>query len=377
MKKKAIFSLAIIAWGIKYLDIFLNRILPNYFSENNLPLALKKFSIETWIYTFKEDQKHIEENENFKKLQLLSPTTIYVSTFSSGFKNSNKYDLKGHFQSLALRRALNENKTLLLFNPDTMIADGGINRCCELVSSGHKVVLVGELARASIEDALPVIFDKFYSESTKVLKISNRELMGVALKHLHPVAKHSFWKKGLFCTWPSFIYWKAGEKSLLAKYFHLHPIALDLSDINKKLPDTLMPDDGGLIEFLGIKNKDVYVVENSDEIACVELTSKNLNFADPIYSNTKNNTWFVFKWAMKAALKGHKRNFLKYNLYFNADEEVNWSLARKKAFRQTFTLRMLFLTMEVFLVIKQILKALGVGKLKRKLQRRSQKDVKI
>jgi len=377
MKKKPIFSLAIIVWGTKYLDVFLNKILPNYFSENNLPFALRSFSIEACIYTFKEDEKLIEENENFKKLQQLIPTTIYTSTFSEDFKKSNKYDLKGYFQSIALKKAINEKKTLLLFNPDTLIADGGINRCCELISNGYKAVLIGELARASIEDALPVIFDKFYSAKSRSLTVSNRNLMGIALNNLHPVAKHSFWKKGLFCTWPSFIYWKASEKSLLAKYFHLHPLALDLSDISKKLPDTLMPDDGGLIEFLGIRNKDIYVVEDSDEIACVELTSKNLSMEVPLYTHTRNKTWFVFRWALKSALKAHKQNFLKYNLRFNGDENVDWQHVRKKAFRQTFVLRMLFLIVGVFSFIKQILKALGMGKLKRKLQRLSQKYVKI
>lgn len=368
MKKTPIFSLAIIAWGSKYLDVFLNKILPCYFSENNLPLVLKKFTVETCIYTFEEDKKLIEENGNFKKLEHLMPTTIFGDNFSKSFEKSNKYDLKGHFQSLALRKAIREKKALLLFNPDTLIADGGINRCCELISNGYKTVLVGELARASIEDALPAILDKFYSFNTNVLNITNRELIEVAVKYFHPVAKHSFWKKGLFCTWPSFIYWKAGKSSLLAKYFHLHPLAIDLSEINKKLPDTIMPDDGGLIEFLGIKNKDIYVVENSDEIACVEFTSKNLSFSEPLYAHTKSNTWVVFKWSLKAALKGHRRNFLKYNLHFNTGEETDWPQTRRKAFRQTFALRMLFLVVEVLFFTKQTLKLLGFGKLKRLLR---------
>src|SRR5207237_10117487 len=76
-----------------------------------------------------------------------------------------------------------------------------------------------------------------------------------------------------FTTVPSAIYWRAG-RSILAKYFHLHPLFVDLAGAPQTAADDAGTVDGPLLRPAGVKRDQIYLVQDSDEIALIELSRR-------------------------------------------------------------------------------------------------------
>ncbi|HSX38030.1 MAG TPA: hypothetical protein VLE95_04285 [Chlamydiales bacterium] len=318
------FEIATIVWGEQYTKLFLDYLVPNYLSENNIPLASRRYAISSTIYTRPEDAEQIASHPHYRKLREFIDGEIVPLIDQKVLAPNNKYHAKGYCQSVAIKRAIESKKVILLLNPDSLISDGGLTKCCSLIAEGKKAVLVGELARTEIESVLPHLAP-FYNPQSYALTLPNRKLVELGVKHLHYVAKILFWHGEIFSQWPSIVYWRAGTNSLLAKFFHLHPLAIDLRNIRRKLPAILMPDDGGLIEFLGIRPEEIHPVTDSEEIACVELTSKTLFLENSMNYDAKKKPRGLLNFSFRYALPSHIDQFLHLNLRFQGDDAVNWS----------------------------------------------------
>lgn len=336
------FDLISIVWGESYLDIFLDILIPNYLSKNNIPSCSKLFHLISFIYTTSSGKEKILQHPSYLQLKKLIPVEILPVIDENSIKTANKYSVKGYCQSLAIKHAISRKTALLLLNPDSLISDGGLLRCCSLIGEGKKAVLVAELARTEIEAVVPDLQKNYFDAAKHCLTLPNRDLVELGIQNLHAIGRILFWERTPFTQWPSALYWTAGERGLLAKFFHLHPLAIDLREIHKSLPDILMPDDGGLLEYLGIAHRDVYPVTNSDEIACVELSSRYMDPLGSIPSQDSNKTLSLIKWALQATLISHRKNFSKLNFRFQSHEEINWKALERRVFLSTFWSQFVF-----------------------------------
>ncbi|MBI5346630.1 MAG: hypothetical protein HZB76_05775 [Chlamydiae bacterium] len=352
--EKIKFSIINIVWGNDYLDLFLNIIIPSYLSKNNIPFCSKIYDIQFNIYTAIEDVIKIKSHKSYLKLQEFVVINVFPIITSNLLKENNKYSVKGFCQSAALKKAAAEHTIALLFNPDTIISDGSLKNCCLIMEkSKKKSIVIAELARVEIESITPHLKAVFNSYENSI-SLSSRELVALSVQHLLPIGKVAFWEYNLLSTWPSFLYWKAGKNSILAKFFHLHPLAIDLREVNISLPETIMPDDGGLLEFLGIEEDKIHVVTDSDSILGIELSRKALFSAD-VSRQVFSKSWGVIKWSYSYALPSHQKNLLKFNIRFQSNENINWKKIETKVFWNLFFVRQGMFIIELSKTIRRMI----------------------
>jgi hypothetical protein len=94
-----------------------------------------------------------------------------------------------------------------------------------------------------------------------------------------------------------------------------------------------MPDDGGLIEYLGIRHDEIYPVTDSEEIVCIELSSKNLVIENSLNFDAKKKQFSLLRFSYKYTLPSHINQFLNLNLRFQGDEHVDWNQIEEMAAR--------------------------------------------
>ena len=331
----------VVVWGQSFLDMFLNTTIPNYLSPNNLPACSGYGSLAFQVYTRPGDLEFIRRHRSYQALANELETELIPALTPGLIEGRNKWDLKGLCQSMAIRDAQAQKAVVVLLNPDSLISDGGLATCCALIRKGNKAVLVLELARALKESAIPALRKEFYDTETNVLNLPNRRLVAIGVENLHPTGQILFWKDTPFSGWPSVMYWRAGRASLLAKSFNLHPLAIDLRDAIREVPTTLMPDDAGLIEWLGITRRSSHVVTDSDEIACVELSSIQMDREESVPSAERSRTFHVLSWARRHVLPGHRDNFSSYSIRFRGENGVDWDKIESQAKSDTRFLRLL------------------------------------
>jgi hypothetical protein len=137
---------------------------------------------------------------------------------------------------------------------------------------------------------------------------------------------------------PSCLYWRAARQSLVARYFHLHPLFVRLSRntvIPKRHTGTV---DSTLIEDAGVQMASCYVCEDSDEMAIVELTDASAMHIPTQWRPFKS--LFIYRWSRMWANERHVRNFLSHIFIFRGDEMIpNYAL--EKADDDTRLLRFL------------------------------------
>lgn len=329
------YNLVIPVWGKEYIYFFLETILPNWLSKNNLPKAVSLYRLSASIYTFEEDIELFQLHPHFLLLKTFLDVNFFFVEDRNLIKNS-KYFLLSYCQGLSWQRAFKEKEHLILMAPDCLIADGGIPKCCSLIREGHAVIMIAAINRANREKISEVLADQFYDQETYTTTISNRELVKLARSHLHPLSESAFWEARKMSVSPSPNYWEAGGGSFLGKFFHIHPIAINFSLIqkNKEIFSFLKKDtiDGKFIYKLGVREEEIYPITSSEEFAALELTCESLQWT--VVKEFRNKSFALARFAQSACVKQHRKKFLHLNFRYQMADDVDWIQIEKQAFKE-------------------------------------------
>lgn len=341
------YHLVSVVWGHSYLNTFLDLVLPTYLAPKNIPFLSQTRTVLSKIYTRPEDVSFIENHPHITKLKEFIPVQIIPFLNQQAVDQKNKYSMKGMCQAQALRDAAEQKACVFLLNPDSMVSNGDLETCCQLIEQGYEAILIGELARVEIESIRSDLLSH-YDPKFCCISLTQRESVSMGLNHFHKMGKKFFFNQLSTNPWPSILYWQVGKNSVLAKFFHLHPIAISMQHVKSTLPECLMPDDGGLIEFLGISQDKIHVIQDSEQLASIELSSQNLNPIEGLSEKTTDPFFHLLKWAFKYTLPSHKHHFCHLNLRFQGDEQIDW-VALEKTINQSLWLIKALLKTEVVL----------------------------
>lgn len=350
MEKK--FEIILIVWGKEFTNFFLNFLIPNYLSENNIPYCSKHYDIKIKIYTSPDDLDLIKSNKNFINLtQFIEAEILSVITDHLQRKINNKHSIKGYCQSLAIKEGIKSKTILLLYNPDTLISDGFIKHCCELTEN-YKVVKIFEFARCDKNKVAEFLLQNYSHKSSHYIHLTSRELVSLCMKYPHAYTKYLMVNKNQPSTyyWPSVLNWNFENKCIVSKVFHLHPIVIDLRSLNlkKELPEVLMSDDGGLIDFLGYKKNDIYIVSDSDFLIGMECSIEQFISDEQII--TKNKLLYIFNWARKRNCSiSDIENFLENFIYFKLQDNIDTKKINDMISKDLFLLNVLLFPPILFL----------------------------
>ncbi|MEI6242215.1 MAG: hypothetical protein WCP39_02280 [Chlamydiota bacterium] len=247
-----------VVWGEEFILTFLELVFPLHI-EN-----LKKIkNTSDWIYrifTTNTGKIEIENNCFFSELKTSGIVIEFIEMAEE--KGENKYRRMSKCHDQALEYAYNRKAGFFLLSPDTIFSNDAFANVLSLVESGKRAVFVASI-RLCKESFVKEW--KFFDVAT----MTSRDLVGLALQHLHPVTKSLFWGKNFLNTNPSHLYWKLGQDGILVRGFNLHPFFLWPRKPCSAIHTTI---DGEFVDQFEQNMDEVVVIEDSDEIAMFEVS---------------------------------------------------------------------------------------------------------
>ena len=251
-------------WGRKFLDLFLNLCIPNQLAPGNVPALPSGSRYRILTSAMHVDELHV--HPMVQALRAVIPVDIIVVDAIDRLHGA----ARGHELMIACHRqavadALDAGAALIFLSADFIFSDGSFATVVRQHRAGYRAVVnTGlRLAKESFLQSL--------DESTAgVAAPAGRELVRMALPHLHPHTQSMFADARSFRRFPVAVYWHVGNQGLLARCFSLHPLMVD--PIVPVLPKKSTIDCGYLNEACPDAAR-VHVVSDSDELQMFELTT--------------------------------------------------------------------------------------------------------
>jgi hypothetical protein len=294
-------------WGRVYTDLFLQVVLPNQLSAGNLLYFRDKPDSVTFkIYTTKADAEYMRTSPCYAQLTAAVPVEIV---------HLDDVDLSGKYTALtechrrAIRSADAAGAALVFLSPDAIWSDGTFKRVWELGQAGTRVVMVGSI-RVVKETFVPEYLAQHFSPDECSAGVPARELVKLAMRHLHPLTESLFWDSERFGLGPSHVYWRVGDDGILARCYHLHPLMVNPL-VRGLLPSSTV--DADYTPLACPDPQSLYVAEDSDEIAGFEISAREQfgNFKARKFS-AADTAFYARYWT-----QSHHRKFVRHPIRFH------------------------------------------------------------
>ena len=233
--------------------------------------------------------RYLAKRPDFTRLA----ASIKVQIIARSLDQGDPFDLLQNAHNLTIQRANSDGAAIIFLGPDFVMADGTLRRLLELRKKGYRAVhvLTPRLVAQSASTALKAHTGK---RTDGAIQLSPRELVRIGLEHIHPIEKNYFWTAGT-TNFPIHVYHKVNSKGFLANCFYLHPImvrprirgVLPMGTIDADFTDLSCP-----------RLTDSYVVTDTDEIACFELTRQEVEDTNSkVRPPFARNAWNLGRWA--------------------------------------------------------------------------------
>ena len=249
-------------WGREHLDLFLNLCLPNQLAPGNVP-ALPLGS----RYRILTRSIHVEELDAHSMVHILREQIpvdlVVVEALDRDFETARGHDLMIACHRRAVADAFDAGAALIFLSADFIFSDGSLAAVVRRHRAGYRAVVNTGL-RLAKESILGSIDESAAGGAAP----AGRELVRMALPHLHPHTQSMFADTDRFCRKPVSVYWRVGNEGLLARCLHLHPLMVD--PIISVLPSRTI--DGRYLEQACPDAARVHVVSDSDELQMFEFT---------------------------------------------------------------------------------------------------------
>jgi len=288
-------------WGTAYTRCFLDIGLRSLMSPGNLPGLASEPRNVIHLLTTAADLKVIEKSPVWNCAKQVAECLVDVIG-ADAVNVSNPHETMSVCHRRAIEAGDAAGAALMFYAPDVVIADGGMRTLVRLLAAGKRAVQVVGL-RMQKEEVVPLLLRDHIAADGTNLVISSRELMAMAMAHLHPLTKMHVDGMNEYDLMPQEIFWPAGKHGLVARCFHIHPLLVYPRVRNAPFSTTI--DDDYLRTACPDPN-DEYVVTDSDELCVFELSSMQRALIglrrQPDYRD-------VAEWAWSSARPHHLEHF--------------------------------------------------------------------
>jgi hypothetical protein len=250
-------------WGAGHVGLFLNVGLPSLLAPGNLPGLTSNPENRYLIYTQSEHEKDIRAADSYRRLAGI--LTVEIIPISKKIEVAHRTMSDCHGDSL--RRAQEVGAATVFIPPDCVWSDGSMVRLEALARSGKSVVHMSGI-RLDRDGVVPELADH-YSEGRAVLSLAARDLVGIGLRHLHPIARSHFFNEYEGGLMPANLAWSVGDEGVLLRCFHLHPLMVKPQGPLAEFKSTI--DDDLALRACPDSSRD-YVVTDSDELQVFEMS---------------------------------------------------------------------------------------------------------
>ena len=347
--------LQVSVWGKSYALTYLNTVLPSHLAPGNIECLGK--NDEYRVHTDLNTSKLLKLNNNFKVLKKKTKLKLMISKK----KNLSWADMT-RFHAETIKHSVKIKQGCVFLGADFIISSNTISFIKEQERHNIKLILCPGI-RTVKETTERVIKKRLIKNANP---ISNQELAKICIKNFHPITKSLDIKSKRFTTFPSMIMHRQSGAAIQA--LHSHPIYVNTSTFENKIFDSI---DGSFLSHFENKLEQAKLINSSNEILLVELSSKKKNLGLPSNSNyfKKRN---LYKFAASQCNKVHLARF--HNPYYLTTSDAFHASAERNLIRLHSLVIMFH---DVRLKIKQWIKTLSIKIISKILTKTLYKKTKI
>ena len=271
--QSAVFHAVTHVWGRGYLDLFLNVCIPNQLAAGNIP-ALPPGS----CYRILTRSVHVDELNAHPMVAALREhipvDVVVVEALDRGVDSSGAYDLMNACHRQAIDDALDADAAIIMLSADIVMSNDTLAAVVRRHREGYRMVAISGV-RLSKEPFLQAL----QRSPIPLTEFSSRDLVTLALPHLHRYTQTMFAGASAVCRKPVAVYWPVGDEGLVARCLSLHPLMIDPM---RRVSLTEGTNDGPYMARACPDLSRVHVVTDSDELQVFELSpEKNRALTGP------------------------------------------------------------------------------------------------
>ena len=259
-------------WGPRFVERFLTQTLPSILSPGNLPALCHGETVEYRILTEAADAIALRTHPLFRRLQSLLRVEFVLIDDVAG---AAKYDRVSQLHRLAMKGAAQSDIGLIFFVPDAIWSDGTLAEVKSIAKAGYQAIAM---------DGPRVVRRPFMSDLAAfrngdgIISVRSRELMELAIRHIHPNEAAWSWNSDLLHDVPFQLHWPVKGGGTLTRCFCSLPLYVrptrDISEFSGAI-------DFGLLDAVVDDLRAIYYCRDSDEMTVAtidELGFSSANF---------------------------------------------------------------------------------------------------
>lgn len=200
-------------WGDWHRGMFLDVNLPTLLAEDNLPALTTEVSCEYLIYTTSKDAVRLVRNGAYQRLRSLMPVKIELFTPS---KTRHPVDLHQDIWRVATEHARSRGAFILLMPPDVGWANGSFAQLRNALVAGKRAIFM-TYPRVVSETIVPAMQDGYLRGANEAMTISPRDMIALAITHIHPLMAAYARSASHFPIHPEMILWPIAEDGFLLR----------------------------------------------------------------------------------------------------------------------------------------------------------------
>lgn len=349
------YNLTTVVWGEKFVDNYINFIIPSLLAEGNIPYLKKKTKVFYQIFTSKYFVSLIKNSESFKELEgycdVHLDTDLIDELDKMGFKD--KREVVNICFSKGITIANKYSNPWVRIQPDVLQAKNNFVTLCSLIEKKYKVIFYPMGLK---------VYEKILNDLNKnykinnVLSIESFDLVYLSMKYAAKEEENKIFNNYRPKYFQQSIKWSLGEKGYLERAISagelicVYPSRKDIEYKFKSLSievsdylDTAVPN-----------SEDWKFIKNSNDFVTCGI-EENVEDGDGKFLQNQRN--FFLKKPSKLALalannnmshsKILKKSFLEYPIrYFSskyqASNKKEWITLEKKT--RLYALQVILLT---------------------------------
>lgn len=241
--------LVTVVWGELHRSLFTQAALPTLLSSNNLPALAGSIRLTYTIYTTPYDAKKIRDSQSFEYLQELVEVSIIEH---DDFLERDTFSEHHHFQYREQCRARDDKAFMVSVVPDIVWSDGSLPYLRKLFEQGKRIVFL-KCLRVNSETFIPELLTNHTDSTRGAVTIDSRHLVGLMLRHLHPLTLAQFEEADNFTNFAELLVWPVSQNQNIeglvvgapfpSDLLFFYPATLHHVDENQVLSEIVDPDE--------------------------------------------------------------------------------------------------------------------------------------
>src|SRR5262245_14066816 len=205
-------NLVTVVWGDWHLSAFFSLNVPTLLAPGNLPVLSEGCEAEYDIYTRAADVDNIKRSQGFRWIERLM--SVRIHTISDDLIAD---PIRAHREVWfeAIEKAKRSQALVLLMPPDVAWSDGSMRHVAKLLKQGKKVVYNFYLRVVS--DTFARDFLERYRNPTGIIALPAREMVDLAMRHIHPLMAAYSRASDNFPHHPEMVIWPVRGEGLLVR----------------------------------------------------------------------------------------------------------------------------------------------------------------